>query len=80
MNNSSGIRTSAGPFGIYRVAQLYREDYIDAAVICTLTCCDVFSIGNVQSATYRRHEEINKFEFSRKEQIDRVRNAISTLN
>lgn len=47
--------------GIRQIARLYHEDYvIDAAVMCTLTCRDAFSIGNIQSN--RRLEEINRFE------------------
>lgn len=51
------------------VAQLYREDYVDAAVICTLTCRDAFSVGNVQSSNVQTPRRINPN--SSTEQVDR---------
>lgn len=40
-------------FRIRQVVQLYHEDYVGAAVMCTLTCRDAFSIGNIQSNNAR---------------------------
>lgn len=47
------MKINTESFEIRQVVQLYREDYVAAAVMCTLTCRDAFSIGNIQSNNAR---------------------------